>query len=151
MESWVDPKKAFTVIGYGIDIAYDQCNAVCPEFWKDFSRRKNPLQLKGMFGVCMMHEDHMHYMIADVYLPWMKLDDELETAEIPSSDWVIFPVHGALPDSLQKVNSEVWNSWVPAHQKDLPTNGSLMLEMYMPPVEDMSQYYCELWLPLQKK
>ncbi|MCI2154444.1 MAG: GyrI-like domain-containing protein [Solobacterium sp.] len=74
------------------------------------------------------------------------MDEELEIAEIPAAEWVIFPVHGTLPESLQKVNSGIWNTWVPEHQKD----NSLMLEMYMPPSEDMIQYYCELWVPLQR-
>lgn len=149
MEYRIEEKKAFTIIGYGRDIPYAQCYAETPKFWDVFHQRENPLILKGVFGLCQMHQDAMHYLIGDVYLPWMKLEKDMETFEIPASRWVVFPVHGALPDALQKVNSEVWQNWVPAHREEYPIKEGYSIEMYTPPVEDMSQYYCEIWVPLQ--
>lgn len=151
MEQYFDEKKAFTVVGYGVEIPYERCYEEAPAFWDEFHHRNNPLGLKGMFGLCLMHEKSMRYVIGDVYLPWMKLEDDMETIEIPAGNWAVFPVRGALPDALQKVNTEVWNVWVKEHEKDHPIVPDYSLEMYTEPVEDMSKYYCEIWVPLAKK
>lgn len=151
MEQYFDEKKAFTIVGYGIDVPYERCYEEIPAFWDTFNKRRNPLALKGMFGLCQMGETDMHYVIGDVYLPWMKLEADMEAVEIQGGRWAVFPAHGALPDALQKVNTKVWQEWVPAHNGDHPIIPGYSLEMYAEPVEDMSKYYSEIWVPLAEK
>ena len=88
-------------------------------------------------------------MIADNYLPWNEIPDGYETRVIPAGTWAVFPCRGALPKSLQDVNTRIWSEWLPSC-RDYKLSGNYNIEMYTPPVENMDEYYCEIWIPVEK-
>lgn len=47
MEQYFDEKKAFTIVGYGIDVPYECCYEEIPAFWDAFNKRRNPLAEKA--------------------------------------------------------------------------------------------------------
>jgi len=72
-----------------------------------------------------------------------------ETKVIPASTWAVFPCKGALPKSLQDVNTKIWSEWLPGC-RDYKLAGNCCVEVYSPPTENPDDYYCEIWLPVEK-
>ena len=103
-----------------------------------------------MFGVCMdMDGKTLDYWIADLYEPCKDIPDGAETAQIPGSLWAEFVCKGPLPDSLQKVNTQIWSEWLPS-LTGYELAGNYSIEVYMPPAEkpeDNVNYIC---IPLKK-
>jgi AraC family transcriptional regulator len=89
------------------------------------------------------------YLIADNYLPWNEIPDGYETRVIPGGTWAVFPCRGALPKSLQDVNTKIWSEWLPSC-KEYKLAGNYQIEMYTPPTENPDDYYCEIWVPVKK-
>ena len=54
------------------------------------------------------------YWIADLYTPLADIPDGCETFQIPGALWAQFACKGPLPDSLQKVNTQIWSQWLPS-------------------------------------
>jgi AraC family transcriptional regulator len=106
--------------------------------------------LKGTFGVCSdMDGKNFDYWIADLYLPWEDIPEGCGTYQIPGGLWALFPCKGALPESLQKVNSQIWSEWLPSlHGYVLAGNYSL--EFYLPPADDPAETVAYICIPLKK-
>ena len=87
-----------------------------------------------MYGICMDSEgQNFDYLIADNYRPESEVPEGLETRVIPAGTWAVFPCYGALPKSLQDVNTKIWSEWL------------RLIEMY---TKDMN--YSEIWIPIEK-
>ena len=100
-----------------------------------------------MYGVCIDTDGkEFEYMIADNYLPWN---------EIPEGYKRVIPADlGSVPAeahcrSLQDVNRRIWSEWLPSC-KDYRIAGNYNIEMYAPPTENPDDYYCEIWIPVEK-
>lgn len=63
--------------------------------------------------------------------------------------WAIFTTYGPLPDSLQKLNTEIWQDWYPREGQIRQMDSSLMLEVYQDGDMQDAQYECAIWLPLK--
>ena len=85
----------------------------------------------------------------DNYLPWNEIPDGYETRVIPAGTWAVFPCRGALPKSLQDVNTKIWSEWLPSC-REYKLAGNYNIEMYAPPTENPDDYYCEIWVPVEK-
>jgi len=74
---------------------------------------------------------------------------------IPAFTWAVFPCRGALPHSLQDVNTKIFSEWLPALQ-EYEFAAGYCVEMYDAPdkypngTQD-DNYYTEIWLPVKKK
>ena len=116
-----------------------------PEFWDEW--KSDMKGLKGMFGVCSdMDGKTFDYWIADLYLPWEDIPEGCETYQIPGGLWALFPCRGSLPDSMQKVNTQIWSEWLPSLQ-GYTLAGNYSLECYLTNSEDPVTYIC---IPLNK-
>ena len=141
-------KAPFTVVGvrksFGAETSYSEI----PKFWGEWmSDRKG---LKGMFGVCTgMGGKTLDYMIADLYLPWEDIPKGCCTYQVPGGQWALFRCEGALPDSMQKVNRQIWSEWLPALQ-GYALAGDCLLEYYLPPAEDPDKTVSYICIPLNK-
>ena len=69
----------------------------------------------------------------------------------PESDWAVFSAKGALPDSLQSLNTYVWNDWYPSKGKQYMGSDTAMLEVYSPGDMQSLDYECGIWVPVTKK
>ena len=104
----------------------------------------------GMYGICMDGDGkNFDYLIADNYIPWNEIPEGCETRVIPAGTWAVFSCHGALPESLQSVNTKIWSEWVPSC-KAYKLAGNYNIEMYTPLCDDPNQNYCEIWIPVEK-
>lgn len=141
-------KAPFTVVGIKKRINAETSYEEVPKFWDEWmSDRKG---LKGTFGICTeMDGKSIDYWIADLYLPWEDIPDGCESYQIPGGLWALFKCKGSLPDSLQKVNRQIWSEWLPSLQ-GYSLAGNQVLEFYLPPAknpEDTISYIC---VPLKK-
>ena len=158
MDYKITKKDAFTVLGVSKQFDYENCKAEIPQFWKDFYAQGNGKYVGGMFGVNIddsMGCKEFDYMIADLYNPAMDIPEGFVTKTIPAFTWAVFPCRGAMPDSLQDVNTKIFSEWLPA-LKDYEFAAGYCIEMYDDPTKFLKgtldeNYYAEIWIPVKKK
>jgi AraC family transcriptional regulator len=150
MEYKIVTKEQFTVMGVSRSFNTETSYQKIPEFWTEHMQSPNGKIICGMYGICTDGDGKdFDYMIADNYLPWNEVPEGMKTKVIPAGTWAVFPCHGALPKSLQDVNTKIWSEWLPS-TKNYSLAGNYNIEMYGPMTEDPKEYYCEIWIPVKK-
>jgi AraC family transcriptional regulator len=143
-------KAQFTVMGKVRSFNAETCYEEIPKFWDEHNKSVERDIVCGMYGICMDGDGKkFDYLIADNYLPWNEIPEGYETRVFPAGTWAVFPCRGALPKSLQDVNTKIWSEWLPSC-KEYKLAGNYNIEMYAPPTENPDDYYCEIWVPVEK-
>lgn len=150
LEYKIVEKQQFTVMGkvrsFNTDTSYDEI----PKFWQEHMQSGENNIVCGMYGICIDSDGkNFDYMIADNYLPWNEIPEGYVTRVIPAGTWAVFPCRGPLPKSLQDVNTRIWSEWLP-NCKEYKLAGNYNVEMYTPPTENPEDYYCEIWITVEK-
>ena len=141
-------RAPFTVVGIKRRFNTETCYQEIPKYWKEWT--SDMKGLKGTFGVCQDTEGKdFDYWIADLYVPWEEIPGGCETCTIPGGLWAEFPCRGPLPESLQKVNTQIWSEWLPA-MSGYELAGNYSLEVYAPPAENPKDDVSWIWIPLKK-
>ena len=141
-------KAPFTVVGIKKRFDADTSYGEIPKFWNEWM--SDMKGLKGMFGICTdMDGKNFDYWIADLYLPWQDIPEGCSAYQIPGGLWALFKCEGPLPDSMQKVNTEIWTQWLPS-LKDYTLAGNYSLEFYLPPTKDPADTVSYICIPLKK-
>ena len=141
-------KAPFTVVGIKRRFHADTSYNDVPKFWGEWV--SDTKGLKGMFGVCSdMDGKNFDYWIADLYLPWTDIPAGCETFQVPGGLWALFLCKGPLPDSMQKVNTQIWSEWLPSLQ-GYALAGNYSLEFYLPPAENPADTVSYICIPLKK-
>ena len=141
-------KAPFTVVGIKKRFDADTSYGEIPKFWNEWM--SDMKGLKGMFGICTdMDGKNFDYWIADLYLPWQDIPECCSAYQIPGGLWALFKCEGPLPDSMQKVNTEIWTQWLPS-LKDYTLAGNYSLEFYLPPAKDPADTVSYICIPLKK-
>lgn len=141
-------KAPFTIVGIKKRFDSDTCYKEIPEFWGEWA--SDMKGLKGMFGLCSdMDGKRFDYWIADLYQPWEDIPTGCETYQIPGGLWALFKCSGPLPESMQKVNTQIWSEWLPALQ-GYTLAGNYSLEFYLPPAKDPADTVSYICVPLKK-
>lgn len=141
-------KAPFTVVGIKKRFHAGTSYKEVPKFWDDWM--SDMKGLKGMFGVCSdMDGKIFDYWIADLYQPWQDIPSGCDTLQIPGGLWAEFPCKGALPDSIQKVNTQIWSEWLPS-LKGYTLAGNYSLEFYLPPAANPADTISYICIPLRK-
>lgn len=145
LEYKIMEKEQFTVMGVSRKFNTETYYQEIPEFWQEHMNSDNRKIVCGTYGICIDSDGQsFDYLIADNYSPESKVPEGLETRVIPAGTWAVFPCYGALPKSLQDVNTKVWSEWLPSC-KAYNLAGNYSIEMY---TEDMN--YSEIWIPIEK-
>ena len=141
-------KAPFTVMGVRRRFDPETSYMEIPKFWNEWM--KDMKGIKGMFGICSdMDGKSFDYWIADLYQPWEDIPAGCETYQIPGGLWALFRCKGPLPDSLQKVNTQIWSEWLPSLQ-GYKLAGNYSLEFYLPPAGDPADTVSYICIPLKK-
>ncbi len=144
-------KAPFTVVGIRRRFDPNTSYREIPKFWREVMGDGGNCPVMGDFGVCMDTDGkEFDYWIADNYVPWKEIPDGCDTLVIPGGLWAVFACRGPLPDSLQKVNTQIWSEWLPA-LKGYALAGNYNIEMYCPPAEDPGDTESYIWVPLKKE
>lgn len=158
MDYKIMKKDSFTILGVSKQFQYENAKQEIPLFWQEHYASGNGTYVSGMFGVNIdeqMGNESFEYLIADSYNPVMDIPEGFITKTIPAFTWVIFPCKGAMPMSLQNVNTKIFSEWLPA-LKEYEFAAGYCIEMYDAPdkypkgTED-ENYYSEIWVPVKKK
>lgn len=150
LEYKIAEKAAFTVVGKAEKFNTDTSYQEIPKFWQAHMESGENQIVCGMYGICVeICGEAFEYLIADNYIPWNEVPAGYQTRVIPAGTWAIFPCHGALPNSLQDVNTRIWSEWLP-NCKEYKLGGNYNIELYAPPAEKPEDTYCEIWIPVEK-
>ena len=159
-------KPVMTFIGYSTSIRPEEGYQKCPEFWdKEYSQKYARLWQTmqpetaveqailengvGLFAICDEQEGAFEYWIAGLYKGG-QVPEGLKLYTFPESDWAMFSAKGALPKSLQDLNTQVWQEWYPTEGQKYMGNGNAMLEVYSPGDMQSPDYECGIWVPIVK-
>lgn len=158
MECKIVRKPAFTVIGSAKIIKHEDGYKECPKFWDEHYKNGNGRYVNGTYGICLSQSEQegcFKYMIADDYVPAKELPEEFKTEVIPENTWAVFPCKGAMPEALQKVNTQIFKEWLPGNS-DYEIAGAYNIEYYANPCDypkgtQDENYYSEIWMPVKSK
>ena len=103
-----------------------------------------------MFAICDEKDGSFDYWIAGIYTGG-EVPEGLKLYTFPESDWAMFSAKGALPKSLQDLNTQVWEEWYPKQKQIYSGNGNAMLEVYSAGDMQSPDYECGIWIPVCKK
>ena len=141
-------KAPFTIVGVKRRFNSETSYQEIPKFWSEWMTDRRGL--RGVFGVCMdMDGKDFDYWIADNYVPWVDIPEGCGTCQIPGGLWAQFLCKGPLPDSLQRVNTQIWTEWLPS-LRGYALAGNYSLEWYMPPAENPADTVSYICIPLRK-
>lgn len=157
-------KDEMTFIGFSTRIKPDEGYIKCPQFWEEEYSKKyahlwqtmkpeNAVEKAilenqvGMFAICNEKDGFFEYAIAGQYRGG-DVPEGLELFKFPASEWAVFSAKGALPNSLQTLNTQVWQEWYPSEGKKLLPNGNAMLEVYSAGDMQSPDYECGIWIPV---
>lgn len=168
VDYFIEKMDAFQVIGFKREIPMDKGYELCPKFWEEMQRdhfeslwngRRPETEIDraiveccvGMFGVCIEDEGDpgvFTYMAAGRY-DGRPVPEGMEVREIPAAVWAKFRAQGPLPGSLQTLNSQIFQEWLPGngqYELAFPIN----IELYAD-TESGPDYECYIWLPVKEK
>ena len=165
MQVIYEHKPAMTLIGFWTMICPGEGYVKCPEFWdKEYTQKyarlwktgkpETPTERAilengiGRFAICDEKKDGFAYWIAGVYKGG-EVPQGLSLCTFPESDWAMFSAKGALPGSLQNLNTEIWQEWYPGEGKEIMGSGSAMLEVYTTGDMQSPDYECGIWVPVK--
>ena len=157
MDYKIEEKASFTVMGASRTFRYNGAYKEIPEFWTEHYQTGNGKLVCGLYGVCIdenKETDDFEYLIADDYLPHKAVPPNFVTKVIPAHTWAVFPCKGAMPKSLQDVNTKIFSEWLP-NSRDYEIAAGYSIEMYSrlcdyPKGNQDENYYSEIWIPIKK-
>ena len=158
-------RPAMTFIGFSTSIRPEEGKQKCPEFWdRAYAQRyarlwktmrpENPVEAAilengiGMFAICDEGEGTFEYWIAGLYRGG-EVPEGLKKRSFPEGDWAMFSAKGPLPGSLQALNAQVLQEWLPGEGRRCGADGKTMLEVYAPGNMRSPGYECGIWVPVR--
>ena len=123
-----------------------------PKFWDEFNATHTGDQCMSMLGVCFDKPGSpvFDYMIGAFYQAGNAVPEGFETRTIEPHQWVRFRCVGALPQSLQKVNRQIFTEWLPNNSEYEMADG-INIEMYTEGDIHAPDYVSEIWIPIRNK
>ena len=158
MDCRIQKKEAFTVLCRAKTFRYEEGAEQVPQFWAEHFRTGGGEIVHGMYGINLdesMGGSEFEYLIADNYDPVKEIPAGFITRTIPAHTWAVFPCTGKMPQAMMELNRQIFSQWLPVNT-DYRIAAGINVEMY----SDASQfengaqnqdYYCEVWLPVEKK
>ena len=106
----------------------------------------------GEYAVCIddIGSDTFRYMVAGKYTGG-EVPDGMALYEFPMGDWAIFECVGPIPETLQALNTRIFQEWLP-NNPDYELSGNATVEWYDCMREkDDPDYRSAIWLPVKHK
>ncbi|NBJ70371.1 AraC family transcriptional regulator [Roseburia sp. 1XD42-34] len=151
-------KGAFDVVGKSIRTTTigGELNRKIPAYWKESNANGFTKELAkncgslGIIGICMdfdKKQENLTYLIcAEKNLD--QIPSDWEVRQIPAATWAVFPVHGAMPDAIQKTWERIFSEWFPSTGYEHA--GGPEMEVYQSEDDPYSEnYYSEIWIPVK--
>ncbi|MGW6380141.1 AraC family transcriptional regulator [Peribacillus butanolivorans] len=144
-------KREFSLVNgenlIGIPKLWDKVNS---DGTDDQLGKLNNGQIKGLLGVCvdkriLEQNETMDYWIATEYDG--QVPEGYSSLTISASKWVIFEVHGPMPDAIQEVWKRIFSEWFPTSGYEHA--GTPEMEVYTDDDASNPDYYSEIWIPVK--
>ena len=102
----------------------------------------------GRFAICAEAGDSFDYWIAGLYRGG-DVPEGLELFRFSAGRWAVFTTKGPIPDSLQKMNTYIWQEWFPDEGQKHHANGATTLEVYSDGDPRSPDYESGIWVPIE--
>ena len=161
-----EKKPAMTLIGFHTEIRPDEGYQKCPEFWdREYNEKyarlwqtmkpETPIEEAilangiGMFAICSESVNGFTYWIAGLYQGG-EVPEGLELYSFPAGGWAVFTAKGPMPESLQALNTWVWQEWFPTEGMKRHAKDTATLEVYSAGDPRSPEYESGIWVPVQE-
>ncbi|MBS4177477.1 GyrI-like domain-containing protein [Bacillus sp. FJAT-49731] len=160
MQYKIVEKESFQVVGVKEEFS---CNngenfVGIPKMWEEVHEKGtvellskvNNGQLKGILGVCVDKGASESGQSIDYWIAAASEGDVPEgfqSLNIPACKWVVFEVHGPMPDAIQNVWKQIFSEWFPS--SGYKHAGTPDLEVYTDGDASSPDYYSEIWIPIK--
>lgn len=165
----VAPMWGFKVIGFERVFSAETAYAEIPKYWDEICEKyctgiysgKAPANACeqaiidnciGEYGVCIDEygDGRFTYMIAGKYTGG-EIPEGMRLFELPGGEWAKFKCVGAIPKSLQTLNTQIFKEWLPGNP-DFELRGGYNIEWYSCDLDkDMPNYESGIWIPVSRK
>lgn len=157
-------KDALTFIGFHTEIRPEEGYQKCPEFWdREYSQKyarlwqtmapENDVERAildngiGMYAVCADGDNSFTYWIAGLYKGG-PVPEGLELYTFPAGKWAVFTAKGPIPESLQALNTALWQEWFPGEGQKCRADGRATVEVYSNRDPRSADYESGIWVPV---
>ncbi|WP_112180339.1 AraC family transcriptional regulator [Paraliobacillus zengyii] len=156
MQVKVVEREAFQIVGIKREFSLvDKENLVgIPKMWDKINEegtgerlfKLNNGPVKSVVGVCVEKDSQsIDYWIGTAHEG--SAPDGLSTLEIPATKWVVFEVHGPMPDAMQNAWKQIISEWFPS--SGYKHAGTPELEVYSDEDPSSPDLYSEIWIPVK--
>lgn len=170
MDFKITPMFPFKVIGFQREFDYENSYREIPLFWDEICAKYaasvyagnapvNPYEQAlvdnciGEYGVCIddIPGGRFRYLIAGKYTGG-PVPEGMAVYEFPRGDWAVFNCVGPIPESLQALNTRIFQEWLPGNQ-DYELCGNATVEWYdcVNGEKDDPDYRSAIWVPVKRK
>lgn len=168
MEFTVEKRESMKMIGFDRMISYDTSYKEAPKFWQEFRERycestgdsvQGDAEIRQTIAECVVGEygisvedtsygNQFQYFIAGAYQGGT-VPEGMKILEIPACEWAKFKCRGAMPESLQTVNTRIFSEWLPGNptfEMAFPMN----IEWYSSGDIKSEDYESAIWIPVKR-
>ena len=79
-----------------------------------------------------------------------EVPDGMVVHEFEKTDWAVFNCVGPNPETLQRINTQIFKEWLPGNP-DYEFCGNANVEWYDDGDMNNQSYHSEIWIPVKKK
>ncbi len=170
MDYRIAPMFPFKVIGFQKVFDTETSYQKIPEYWDEICEKyaknvyagnapANPYEQAlvdnciGEYGVCIddIGGGQFRYLIAGKYTGG-DVPEGMVVYEFPRSEWAVFNCIGPNPETLQRVNTQIFREWLPGNP-EYELCGNATVEWYDCVNGEMtdSDYHSAIWVPVRKR
>ena len=170
MEPKITPLFPFKLIGFQKEFTYEEAYSEIPRFWNETCEKyannvyagnppANPYEQAlmdnciGEYGVCIddVGGGRFRYLIAGKYTGG-PVPEGMVLYEFPRHEWAVFDCVGPCPQTLQSVNTRIFQEWLPGNP-DYELSGNATVEWYDCINGEMTDpdYHSAIWVPVKRK
>ena len=164
----ITPKFSMKLIGFEKEFSFDNSYEMIPKFWDEICEKyckriyagekaETPEEKAivdnciGEYAICLDGDaKKFKYMIAGRYTGG-DVPKGMKLIELEQGDWAVFDCIGPNPKTLQSVNTQVFNEWLP-NNEEYKIRANYNIEWY-DCSGDMNdpEYHSAIWVPITKK
>ena len=170
MDYKITPMFPFKVIGFQKVFDMETSYQKIPEYWDEICEKyaknvyagntpANPYEQAlvdnciGEYGVCIddIGGGKFRYLIAGKYTGGV-VPEGMVVYEFPRSEWAVFNYIGPNPETLQRVNTQIFREWLPGNP-EYELCGNATVEWYDCVNGEMTDpdYHSAIWVPVRKR
>lgn len=170
MDFTVEKMESFQLIGMEREFSPETSYREIPRFWDEFigahcaplwAGKKPETALEkavcecgiGEFGVCVddcASPERFRYLIAGRY-DGREVPEGLTVLSLSAMEWAKFQCSGPMPESLQSVNTKIFQEWLPGNPEFEIAYGANIEWYSMEKETSAPDYESEIWLPVRRR